>query len=583
MIRPFVLAAALLAGAAAQAETADYVFRNATVYTVDAARPWARAVAVRDKKIIHVGADDAASLQPYIDKQTKVVDLGGKMLLPGFIDAHVHPILASFVTAGAELQVPTHDAMMQVLARYAKEHPTGPVWGFGWRTDMFGPEGPTKEELDRIFPDRPAFMVNIDFHSIWVNSKALAAAKIGRDTPDPLPDFSYYHRDASGEPTGYAVETQTMLTLIAAVVPVTPQLLAGYLGQWMPKASAAGLTALFDAGVPPIGDQGDMVALYSALERQGQLPVRVTASYNTRSPHEAAPVPKLLAMRERLTSELLEIGALKILGDGTEGGFTAVLLEPYADKPDTSGTPPFTQVQLNAVVRDADAAGVDVHVHCDGDGCTRMSLNAIEAAMQVNPQRDRRHTICHLVTIDPADLPRFARLGVIAQVGVNWASADPDSNGTLLSRLGPERHSHNVYRARSLIASGARVTFATDWAAAGYFSTYKPLDVIQIGMTRQLLDKPDGPVLAPASERLDLAQMIKGYTLDVAYQLRLDRQVGSLEVGKLADFVVLEKNLFDVDPHDIHKVEVLATMMNGRFTHGDADALAREGRGDVKN
>ena len=258
---------------------------------------------------------------------------------------------------------------------------------------------------------------------------------------------------------------------------------------------------------------------------------------------------------------------LKILADGTEGGYTAVLLAPYADKPDTRGTPPFSQPQLDALVREADAAGVDIHVHCDGDGCTRMMLDAIEAATHANPPRDRRHTICHLVTLDPADLPRFARLGVIAQVGVNWATADPDSNGTLLARLGHERHSHNVYRARSLVESGARTTFGTDWAAAGYFSTFKPLDVIQIGMTRQLLNKPDGPVLAPANERLTLPQLIKGYTLDAAYQLRLEKQVGSIEVGKLADLIVLDKNLFDTKPHDIHKVKVQATMMNGRFTH----------------
>ncbi|WP_305807198.1 amidohydrolase family protein, partial [Stenotrophomonas sp. YIM B06876] len=160
----------------------------------------------------------------------------------------------------------------------------------------------------------------------------------------------------------------------------------------------------------------------------------------------------------------------------------------------------------------------------------------------------------------------------IAQPGVNWATSDPDTEGTLRVRLGEERFTRNLYRARALLESGARVSFGTDWAAAGYFSTYKPLDVIQIGMTRQVIGQPDAKVLPPLDERLTLAQMLKGYTLDAAFQSGLERQTGSLEVGKRADLVVLGQNLFDVQPHDIHKVPVVATMMNGRVTHGTLQA-----------
>lgn len=570
MRHALALAATLFIGSTAQAQNAvpaDYVFRNAKVYTVNHKQPWAEAVAVRGKQIVYVGRDSDRGLRPHIGKSTKVVDLQGRMLMPGFIDGHIHPIASSFMTAGADLQYDTREEMLAALRKYAQEHPTGPVWGFGWRPDMFPASGPHKRELDEIFPDRPAFMINIDFHSLWMNSKALETAKIDRNTPDPVPGFSYYQRDANGEPTGYLLEPPTVLPAIAATIPLTPQTFGRFLAQWLPKASAAGLTGVYDAGVPPFGDQGNMIDLYADLERRGQLPVRVVASYIARSPDEAPPVPQVQRLAQRFKSELVHARVLKIMGDGTEGGHTALLLEPYADKPDTRGSSPFSTSQLNALVREADAAGIDVHVHCDGDGCARMALDAIEAAIRANPRRDRRHTICHLVTVDPADLPRFAKLGVIAQVGVNWATADPDTTGTLRERLGHARHSRNVYRARSLIESGARVTFGTDWAAAGYYSTYKPLDVIQIGMTRQLLNKPDGPVLAPADERLTLAQLLQGYTLDAAYQLRLEKQVGSIEVGKRADLIVLEQNLFDVKPHDLHKVRVQATMMNGRLTH----------------
>lgn len=565
-MHPYFALAAVLLFSAVHAEPVDYVFRNAKVYTVNDKQPWAEAVAVKGKRIVYVGKDDQA-VQKHIGAKTKVVDLKGRMLVPGFIDSHIHPIASSFMTAGADLQYDTNEEMMQALRHYAQAHPTGPVWGFGWRPDMFPASGPNKRELDAIFPDRPAFMVNIDFHSLWMNSKALETAKIDRHAKDPVPGFSYYQRDAEGEPTGFILEPPAVLPAIAATIPLTPQSFSVFLTQWLPKASAAGLTSIFDAGAPPFGEQGDMIALYADLEKAGKLPLRVVSSYITRSVDEVPPVPKLQELKRRFHSELVETRILKILGDGTEGGYTAVLVEPYADKPETRGIAPFSQAQMNALVGKADAAGVDVHVHCDGDGCTRMALDAIEAAIGANPRRDRRHTICHLVTVHPDDLPRFAKLGVVAQVGVNWATADLDTMGTLRERIGPQRFNQNLYRARSLIESGAHVSFGTDWAAAGYFSTFKPLDVIQIGMTRQLLNKPDGPVLPPADERLTLAQMIKGYTLDAAYQVRLDKRVGSIEVGKQADLVVLEKNLFEVKPHDIHKVKVDATMMNGRFTH----------------
>ena len=569
-LRATLMAAAVLCIAPlASAEPADLVLRNARVYTVDAGQPWARAVAVKGSTLVHVGADDADSLRTHIGPATRVVDLEGQMVLPGFIDAHIHPILSSFLTGGADLQHATRGEMLKALEQYARANPTGPVWGFGWRPDMFGPEGPHKRELDRIFPDRPVFMLNIDFHSMWFNSRALEVTDITRDTPDPVPGFSIFQRDAKGEPTGYALEPATYLPMVNTIVPITPDTLRNYLAQWLPKASAAGLTSVFDAGVPPIGDDpAKLLSLYTDLEATGKLPLRVIASYATRGPDEPPPLPALQRMRERVATELVQVRALKVLADGTEGGHTAVLLAPYADKPDTRGKPPFTQAQLNALVTDVDQVGFDAHVHCDGDGCVRMTLDAIETAMAANPPRDRRHTIAHLVTLDPADLPRFAKLGVIAQPGVNWATADPDTMVTLRERLGEHRHAHNLYRARSLVDSGARVSFGTDWAAAGYYSTYKPLDVIEIGMTRQLLGQPDAPILAPANERLTLAQMLKGYTLDAAYQLGLEGKTGSLTIGKRADLVVLGKNLFDVAPHAIHTVPVVATMMDGRLTHG---------------
>ena len=574
MLRSLAFAAMAILAAAAQAAPADYVFRNAKVYTIDERQPWAQAIAIQGKDIVYVGQDDDARLRDHIGEQTRIIDLKGRMLLPGFIDGHIHPLLGSFMTAGADLQHETRADMMRALEQFAREQPTGLATGFGWRTDMFGPEGPNRRDLDRIFPDRPAYMLNIDFHSMWFNSRALELAGIDRDTKDPVPGFAFWQRDENGEPTGLALEPGTYLEAMNKIAPITPETLGAYVGKWLPKAAAAGLTGGFEAGVPPVADQGELLSMYTELEARGELPLRLGVSYVTRGPEDPPPLPGLQQVNARVKSELVHVAALKIMGDGTEGGYTAALLEPYADKPETSGATTFSRERLNALVAQTDKAGFNVHVHCDGDACTRMVLDAVEAAIAANPPRDRRHAICHLVSVDPADMPRFAQLGVVAQPGVNWATADTDTLGTLLPRLGPDRFENNLYPVRSLVESGAHVSFGTDWAAAGYFSTYKPLDVIQIGMTRQLIGKPEAAILPRADQRLTLAQMLRGYTIDPAYQIGLDHLVGSLEVGKRADLVILEKNLFDVEPHDIHKVPVIATMMNGRFTHGGLEGMA---------
>jgi predicted amidohydrolase YtcJ len=219
------------------------------------------------------------------------------------------------------------------------------------------------------------------------------------------------------------------------------------------------------------------------------------------------------------------------------------------------------------MILEADRAGIDVHVHACGERTARVALDAFEAAIATNPPRDRRHAIAHNVLTDDADIARFGKLGVIAQFSANWLSADPDTLTSLTARYGPLRQSR-IYRPKSILAAGGSVTFGSDWPAAGYFSSYKPLASIQVAVTRQLIGKPDAPILSPAAERLDLKEAIHAGTMAGARQLRLEDKIGSLELGKRADLIVLARNLFDVSPHDIASVPIDLTMMNGRFTHG---------------
>jgi predicted amidohydrolase YtcJ len=543
----------------------DFVFHNGRVYTVAGPSPWAEALVVKGNIITYVG-DDAGAMA-LAGPNTRVVDLGGRLLMPGFVEGHIHPFLGAFLSSGVDLQVPTGADALAAIATYATANPSGPVRGFGWRVDMFGPQGPTRADLDKVLPDRPGFFFAIDGHSLWVNSKALELAGVKRDTPDPIPGFSYYVRDQNGDPTGYVLEVDAVLGVVNAVEPISADSMLKLLEGWLPKASEAGITSLFDAGVPPVGDdQGALIALYTDVEKRGELPFRVVASYSVKSAPVDDAVQKLTDIRGRVSSDLVSVNVVKIIGDGSQEGYTAWLLEPYADKPDSVGASPFTEEQWHQVVREVDAAGFDVHVHACGERTARTALDAIEAATATNPPRERRHAIAHLVYVEDPDNARFHELGVTAQFSANWMSADPDTLHNMAARYGAPRKDL-LYRPQEVLKSGGRISLGTDWPAAGYFSTYKPLDSVQIGATRQLLDQPDAGILAPVDQKLSVAGAVHANTLGAAYQLRLDDKVGSVEIGKFADLIVLDKNILEIDPHEIHTAKVTLTMANGQVRY----------------
>ena len=540
-------------------ENADVIFRNGTVYTVDPAKPRAEAVATRGKQIIHVGTtDDAMALA---GPSTRVVDLDGGTLLPGFAEGHIHPIAGSAITRGVDLQYDTRDAILAALRDYAPTVAgTGPVRGFGWRYDAFPATGPRREDLDAIWPDRPVLLIAIDAHSAWVNTKTLELAGITRDTTDPVPGFSVFQRDPDGTPTGYLVEVPAYMQVLNSVVPMDEAFVADSLAKWVPDASAAGITSVFDAGVG-IMSEDKAFGHYRDLETAGKLPFRVTGSYYYNDP-KTDPLPKIIALRDGPQTELVHVNVLKIVMDGVDAGRTAAMLAPYADQPDTDGQPLFSAEQINDVVARADAQGIDVHVHCIGDRSTRMTLDAIEAAMKANPQRDRRNTIAHLQYVDPQDIPRLGALGVVAQVSAQWATPDPYWYKVTTVRWGPERSGH-MYAFKSLSDGGARLSFGSDWPAASYYSTFRPLEAIEIAVTRQELGKPGQTPLPRPEERLTLDQAITAQTMGPAHQLHRENELGSITAGKLADLVVLDKDLTTIPPSEIHQANVKLTMMNG--------------------
>jgi predicted amidohydrolase YtcJ len=550
------------------AEKADYVFKNGAIYTIDAKNPTAQAVAVKGKVITYVGTNDG--VKPFVGDKTQVIDLKGQMLLPGFVESHIHPTMA-LVAEGADLQFDSLDQVLDSVKRWADANPNAKVIrGFGWRYTLFPTTGPTKEVLDKVFPDRPVFLFAIDGHSGWVNSKALELAGITGKTPDPVPGFSFYARKPkTNELTGWVVEGPAEQAVFFTLQPPSADLAITAMAEMLPKFSAAGITAAFDAGISTIPTESGLDG-YQTLEKNNKLPIRVVASYYWNNPATEDPSGIALKLRDKYHSELVQFRALKVNADGGEAQHTAVMLKPYYDRPGFYGDYLLDPKIMESAVLKAQQNGLDTHCHCYGDAAIRTYLDIVAKAEKLYPNSPSRHTIAHSLLITDQDVPRFKELNVTMQTSPQWVTPDPYSE-MVVKILGSEVVNTEWARMNSVSKAGGRLAFGTDWPAAGYFSSYKPLDAIQVALTRAILpqygEKQFTAIMPPANERITLDQALKAYTLDAAYVLDMEKQIGSLETGKLADIVVLEKDLYKIPPSDISTTKVKMTMMNGNVTY----------------
>jgi predicted amidohydrolase YtcJ len=552
--RAAVVAAALVtacSSAAQKSDPADLVLRGGAVYTVDAARSWATAIAVRDGRIVYVGAD---SLPPGLTgPTTEVVELQGKMVLPAFQDGHVHPI-----SSGVELGECTLDdlttaaAIVDSIQRCARARPAEPwVRGGGWQLPVFPDANPSSKLLDQAVPDRPALLYAADGHSAWVNSRALALAKITRDIPDPL--NGRIERDPrTGEPSGTLREDAIGL-VSRAMPPRTSAELAAGLQRAQRLANRVGITTVFSAAT----NEAELRA-YSEAERKGTLTVRVVAALHFDDPLADSMLPRLRDLRTRFAGSRVRPRAVKLFADGVIEARTAALLEPYLGSKGDTGKPIYDPDRLKDLTVALDGDGFQIHVHAIGDRAIRMTLDAFAYARARNGSRDARHTITHLELIDPEDIPRFRALGAIANFQALWANGDEYLTRLTEPALGAER-SRWLYPIASVARTGAVVSGGSDWSV----SSINPLDAMEMGIIHRQPDRPNQRPWNPA-ERVDLATMIAMYTINAAYQNHLERETGSIEPGKLADLIVLDRNLFDVPVEQIHRVRVARTLLEGK-------------------
>jgi predicted amidohydrolase YtcJ len=532
------------------AEPADRVFLSAAVYTVDAARSWAQAVAVRGDRIVYVGTNDGA--RGFVGPATRIEDLAGQMLLPAFHDSHVHPLTSGVELVKCDLNnAAAAEEVMRRVRAYAAAHPYS-AWieGGGWDLPLFPAGNPGKEMLDALVPDRPALLWAADGHSAWVNSRALALAGITAATPDP-PRGRIEHDAATGEPSGTLREAAADLVGDLVPEPSEDERRAG-LARAVEILHGFGIVSIQEAHA----GESDL-RIYRDLDRQGALGVRVVAALGTDAARGAEQVADLERLRAADWGPHVRAQAAKVFADGVIESGTAALLAPYLPPLQGRGELNFSAERLSALAVALDKAGFQIHVHAIGDRAIRSTLDALAAARARNGVRDARPILAHIQLFDPADIPRFRELGAIADFQPLWAYADSYIRDLTEPVLGSAR-SRWLYPIASVARSGAALAAGSDWSV----SSPNPLLGMQVAITRCAPGAAECTPWIP-EERVDLATILAAYTIGGAYANFEERESGSIEVGKLADLVVLDRNLFAIPPEEIGRARVLATYFEG--------------------
>ena len=546
---------------------ADMVLTGGHVHTVDLARPRAEAVAVRGERIVAVGS--AAAAASLIGPRTRVVDLAGRLLLPGFQDAHVHPVEAGVDRLHCDLRAARgRDGVLAAIRAYVAAHPDDEwVIGSGWYMADFEHGTPRREDLDAIVSDRPAFFPNRDGHSTWVNSRALEMGGVDRDTPDPAD--GRIERDPDGSPTGTLHEDAARF-VERLIPPITADMRADGLRIGQQYLQSLGITAWQDAIV-----EAETESIYCRAAGEGWLTGRVEAAMWWDRERGDEQIEEFVERSRTGSIGRLRVNSVKLMQDGVLETFTGAMIDPYLGQ---DGTPTANRgisfidpERLPGWVTKLDAAGLQPHFHAIGDRAVRECLDAVAAARSANGHTDTRPHIAHIQVIHPDDIPRFAALDVVANAQALWACHEDQLDVLTIPFLGPERSSWQ-YPFGSLIRSGARLAMGSDWSV----SSPDPLQAIEVAVTRSAPEVVASTVHATRrglflpEEALTLGAAVRAYTAGSAYVNHLDRETGTIEVGKLADLTVIDRDLFAANASAIGQGRVLATFVGGAAVFEDA-------------
>ena len=533
----------------------DLIVINGRVYAGEGDE-LAEAVAVRGNKVIRVGNN--REIQRLRRAQTTVIDARGGAVLPGFNDAHAHLVSGGLSLDQVKLDdAKTVDEIKDTIRVWAEAHPERQwITGRGWYYQPFNGAMPTRQMLDALVPDRPAYLIAYDGHTGWANSAALKAARITRATKNPAGGLII--RDPrNGEPTGALKETAMALMSKVAPQPTEEDRVAA-ISAAIDEAHRLGITSVQDAGGP-----GTDLELYDRLRKRNQLTLRVYQALRADASLTEAGLEELEQIRTRFADDpMLKTGAVKLVADGVIEAHTAAMLEPYANR-SIKGEARFTPEQMNTVVGMLDRRGWQVMTHAIGDAAVRMTLDAYEAAAATNPrpERGRRHRIEHIETIDPADIPRFGKLGVIASFQPVHATPSPTPGDVWSTNIGDERAARG-WLWNSVAKTRGPLAFGSDWPVM----SFDPLMGLHVAVTRTTPQGlPKGGWIA--AERLPLRQAIQVYTRDGAWASFDEQRKGTLARDMLADIVVLSDDIFSAPPARLTTTEVAVTIADGKVVY----------------
>lgn len=530
---------------------ANTIFINGAVYTVDPGQPWAEAVVIENGNIAFVGSSTDA--MRFEDNASKVVDLRRRFMMPGIIDAHTHMAVAALLLSrGVNLLNAKGKAdILQRIRDYADQHADeGTVTGFGFYPYILGQNGPTAQQLDDIVPDRKVFLVSNNGHSAWVNSKTMAYLGIDAASKDPLPGMHYYVRDQQNAPTGFMVEGEAFWPHLKAVGIGTQEDFHDTLQHYLPQLSKLGITAIFDAGTPAVEENA--FAAIKRLETENKLPLRYFGSHYILSAEDAAhAVRDYRNLQKKFTTPLLKIGSVKFSNDNSD---------------DDNFSIQFDSERLYRYLSPLAENGIDVMIHTSHDKSVHQALDAIERAKEAHARSRSRFTLAHVNMVRESDFVRFRDLDVIA----NIQPFNAEGGGYYEYRyMIYEEWENKLVRFKTFFDRGVVVSASSDFPACNSsLSECTPFDNMQIAVTRQKASTDTHtPVLASEKERLSVAQIIEAYTINAAYQLHAEDEIGSIEVGKKADLVVLDRNLMTSDPKTLYQSSVDMTVLNGEIIY----------------
>ncbi|HET6744901.1 MAG TPA: amidohydrolase [Candidatus Limnocylindria bacterium] len=514
----------------------------------------ADALAVSAGRIAAIGP--AAEIRPLARPATRVVELAGETLIPGFIDAHVHPIDGGLTRAECDLyDISGADQYVTAIAQYAAAHPNRPwITGGGWSLPDFPGGTPRRELLDEVVPDRPAILYNRDGHGVWVNTAALTLAGIDRDTTDPVD--GRIERDANGEASGTLHEGA--IDLVASHAPPTghEDRVAGLL-EGQRHLHTLGITGWQDAIVRP-----DDLAAYRDAHSSGRLTAHVRLALLWDNKRGLEQIDELVASRESAASGGLDAGSVKLFVDGIIENGTALTVEPYqaadGSTTDNRGIPMIEPDLLRRAVSELDRREFQCHFHAIGDGAVRLALDSIEAALVANGASEHRHHIAHLELIHPDDIGRFAKVGAVANIQPFWAMHEAQMRDLRIPVLGLDR-ARWQFPFRSLLDGGARLAAGSDWPV----TTPNPMLEMEVAVTRtDVFDRGHEPLFP--QERLTLDEALAAFTIGSAYVNHREAECGSIEVGKRADFAILDRNIRSPDVGPLGETQVIATFVDGQ-------------------